>query len=58
MQPKDPIEPVDDQEDMMDHVAMEAMDAIQSGDKAAFRDAFHVMISDIINKMSREMGEK
>ena len=49
---------MDDHEAMLDQVASEAMSAIENKDRGMFRDAFHVMVSDIVNKMSREMEEK
>lgn len=46
-----------DEEQIMDHVAMECMHAIENKDKSAFKDAFHVLVSDIVNKMMPEEGE-
>lgn len=43
-----------DNEAMMDQCAMECMDAIEKKDKAAFIDAFNVLIADILSKMSSE----
>ena len=44
-----------DHESMMDMCAMECMHAIENKDKDAFRDAFQVLVSDIVTKMSNEM---
>lgn len=41
-----------DHEEMMDQCASECMSAIESKDKAAFREAFEVLIADILNKMT------
>lgn len=43
-----------DHEDMMDQCAVECMEAIESKDKAKFREAFEVLIADILNKMSSD----
>jgi uncharacterized protein involved in copper resistance len=42
---------------LLDDVAMECMEAIENKDKEAFRDALHVLISDVIHKMSMEMDQ-
>jgi hypothetical protein len=42
---------------LLDDVAMECMEAIENKDKETFKDALHVLISDIIHKMSMEMEE-
>lgn len=44
----------DRQEDdvLMDHVAMEAMTAIEHKDKAAFREALHVLVAHMMSEMS------
>lgn len=41
-----------DNEAIMDHCAKEMMDAIESKDKDKLLDAFHVLVSDIMSKMS------
>lgn len=54
-----PSNPVpDDQEEVMNHVALEAMHAIGAGDHQSFRQAHHVLVADILNKMSSEMEAK
>lgn len=45
----------DDSEMMMDQCALECMNAIESKDKEAFRQAFHVLVADILEKLSDEM---
>lgn len=45
-----------DDDVMMDHVALEAMHAIDAKDKSAFKDAFHVLIVDVLNKMGLEQS--
>lgn len=47
-----------DHEAMMDHCALECMNALESKDKSAFREAFQVLISDILDKLSMEMDMK
>lgn len=48
----------DDNEALMDHCALECMRAIESKDKQAFRESFHVLIADILNKLSMDMEMK
>ena len=48
----------DEMESIMDHCAMECMHAIEAKDKDAFRQSFHVLISDIVHKMSEEMEKE
>jgi len=43
---------------MMDHCAMECMEAIESKDKEKFKQAFHVLVSDVLHKLSDEMETK
>ena len=43
-------EPNDD-DMMMDQVCQELMDALENKDKAAFKDAFDLLLSDIVNKI-------
>lgn len=43
-----------DDDMLMDHCAHECMEAIKSGDKAAFKDAMHTMMADFMNKMGKE----
>lgn len=45
----------DDKEAMLDHCALECMQAIETKDKQAFREAFHVLVADILDKMSMDM---
>ena len=51
-----------DNDMIMDQCAMECMHAIETKDKAAFLDAFHVLVADIMQKISGDMemqeGEK
>ena len=42
---------VDDDEAMLDQCAMECMKAIESGDKAMFRDALHALVADVVTRM-------
>lgn len=44
----------DDHETMMDQCAQECMEAIESKDKAKFRESFEVLVADILNKMSSD----
>lgn len=48
----------DDQESLMDQCALECMNAIEMKDKTAFREAFHVLIADLINKLSMDMEKE
>jgi len=50
MSPKDPKDQSDD-DVMMDQVALECMKAIESKDKAAFMEALHVLVADLLMKM-------
>lgn len=43
-----------DSESLMDHCALELMHAIESKDKSAMLDAFHVLVADVLNKMSSD----
>lgn len=45
----------DDDEAMMDAVAQECMDSIESKDKEGFKSSLHVLVSDILQKLSNEM---
>ena len=45
----------DDSESVMDQVALECMNAIETKDKESFKDAFHVLVCDVVGKM---MGDK
>ena len=47
-----------DHEMMMDHVAMECMQALETKDKAAFKDAFQVLVADCMSKMSPDQDEE
>ncbi len=44
----------EEHEGMMDQVAKEAMAAINGNDHAGFRDSMHVLMADLLNKMSSE----
>lgn len=43
-----------DDDMLMDHCVGECMEAIKSGDKAAFKDAMHTMMADFMGKMGKE----
>lgn len=43
-----------DNESLMDHCALEMMHAIESKDKSALLDSFHVLVADVLNKMSSD----
>ncbi len=47
-----------DNEVMMDHVALECMHAIETKDKEAFLDSFHVLVADILNKLESSEGDE
>lgn len=47
-----------DHEMMMDHMALEAMHAIEAKDKEGFRDSFHALVADVLNKLSDSMESK
>jgi hypothetical protein len=47
-----------DHEGMMDQCAHECMEAIESKDKEKFREAFQVLVADILNKMGSDEGEE
>lgn len=51
-------EPESDHENLMDHVAMEGIHAFHNKDKAAFRDAFHVLVAHTLSKMGASEGEE
>ena len=44
----------EDHDALIDHVALECMHAIESKDKEAFMDAFHVLVADLLMKMQEE----
>lgn len=44
-----------DNEAIMDHCALEMMHAIENKDKEMFKNAFHVLVHDIVGKLSDEM---
>lgn len=46
-----------DDDSVMDHVALEAMHAIETKDKTMFRNAMHVLLVDLLDKMSDDMNE-
>lgn len=48
----------DDHETMMDQCAAECMEAIESKDKDKFREAFEVLVADILTKMSADESEE
>lgn len=43
-----------DDSEMLDHCVGECMEAMKSGDKAAFKDAMYVMMADMMRKMGKE----
>ena len=43
-----------DNEQLMNHCALEAMHAIENKDSAMFLESLHVLIADMLNKMSAE----
>jgi hypothetical protein len=47
----------DDHEALIDHCAIECMNAIENKDKAAFKQAFEVLVVDILDKLSMDMEE-
>lgn len=47
-----------DDDKLMDHVALELMHAIEMKDKAAFMDAFHVLVANIMQSMCEDEGEE
>ena len=47
-----------DNESVMDHCALECMKSIEAKDKEGFRQAFHVLVADIIEKLSKDMEMK
>jgi hypothetical protein len=51
-------EGMDEAEMMLDQCAMECMNAIEMKDKEAFKDAFEVLVVDILHKLSNEMEMK
>lgn len=40
-----------DNDELMNHCALEMMHAIESKDKQALLDSFHVLVADVLNKM-------
>lgn len=50
--------PDQDHEDLMDHLALEAINAVHAKDHQAFRSAHHMLVADIIGKLSDEMEAK
>ncbi len=48
----------DDDDMMMDQVATECMDAIERKDKDAFIESLHVLLGDLLNKMSSPAEEE
>lgn len=50
-----PPEMEHDSEAVMDHVALECMRAIESKDKSAFREAFQVLVADVLSKLSMDL---
>lgn len=47
--------PKGDDDEVMDHVAMEAIHSIHNKDKDGFRNSFHVLVADILHKISSPM---
>lgn len=60
MQPDEmpPSDDMGDHEALMDHCALECMNALEMKDKEGFRSAFHVLVADILNKLSDQMESK
>jgi hypothetical protein len=54
---EEPMDMDHDNDALMDHCAMEFMNAIETGDKEAFKNAFHVLVADVLNKLSMDMDE-
>lgn len=55
------MEKYDEQHDddaMLDQVAQECMDAIEKKDKEAFMECFHVLVGDLLQKMSNPSTEE
>ena len=50
-------EEFDDHDSMMDHIALELMSAIESQDKELFKQALHVLVSDIVESMHGDEEE-
>lgn len=49
---------MDDDNELMNHVALECMHAIEAKDKEGFMSALHVLMADLLNKMSAEPAEE
>jgi hypothetical protein len=47
-----------DEQALLDQVAMEAMNAIENKDKAAFREAFEVFVVSVIHKLTEPETEE
>ena len=45
----------DDNGMLLDQAALEAMHAIENKDKEAFKDAFEVLVTDILSRLSESM---
>lgn len=43
---------------MLDHIALECMSAIESKDKELFKQAFHVLIADVLENFSEEIDSE
>ena len=44
-----------DDDSVLNHVALECMDAITARDTEMFKQAFHVLVADLLRKLSEEM---
>lgn len=51
-------EDMNDDEMMMDQMALECMHAMENKDKEMFKHSFHVLVADILDKLSGEMEMK
>ena len=54
---KDPEDGDDDHEQIMDQVARECMDAFEKKDKEQLLECLHVLVADILDKLSTHKEE-
>lgn len=47
-----------DDDAMLDQVASECMEAIEKKDKESFKECFHVLVADLMHKMSNPQPEE
>jgi hypothetical protein len=57
MQPSSEAMPSED-DSLLDHVALECMDALTTHDTQKFQQAFHVLVGDVLRKLSDELEVK